>query len=110
VMLNDRTADGHDVSWIWDADIEMLRERLATVVFSGTRANDMALRFKYAGLLELGELPQWRVISDSGAALREFLALTPAGSRLYIVPTYTALLDVRAVLTASGHVKAYWKD
>jgi len=110
VMLNDRTADGHDVSWIWDADIEMLRERLSTVVFSGSRANDMALRFKYAGLLELGELPQWRVISDSGAALREFLALTPAGSRLYIVPTYTALLDVRAVLTASGHVKAYWKD
>lgn len=110
VMLNDNTADGHDVSWIWDADIEMLRERLAAVVFSGTRANDIALRFKYAGLLDPGVPPRWRVIADSRAALREILALTPSGNRLYIVPTYTALLDVRAVLTASGHVKAYWKD
>ena len=110
VMLNDNTADGHDVSWIWDADIEMLRERVAAVVFSGTRANDIALRFKYAGLLDAGDLPQWRVISDSRTALREMLVLTPVGSRLYIIPTYTALLDVRAVLTASGYVKAYWKD
>jgi UDP-N-acetylmuramyl tripeptide synthase len=50
--LNDNIADGRDVSWIWDVDFEMLRGGLGKVVCSGIRAEDMALRVKYA---ELGE-------------------------------------------------------
>ena len=62
-MLNDNTADGHDVSWIWDADVEVLDGKIATVCFSGGRAADMALRFKYAGLLEDRVLPGGKLSS-----------------------------------------------
>src|SRR5690349_23044299 len=50
LALNDRIADGRDVSWIWDADFEMLAGRVRTLTCSGTRAEEMALRFKYAGI------------------------------------------------------------
>ncbi|MDX6646736.1 MAG: hypothetical protein QOK40_2463, partial [Miltoncostaeaceae bacterium] len=50
VALNDRTADGHDVSWIWDVDFELLLPRIADLTLSGDRAHDLGLRFRYAGL------------------------------------------------------------
>jgi UDP-N-acetylmuramyl tripeptide synthase len=109
VMLNDNTADGHDVSWIWDADIELLGDRLESVCFSGRRAADMALRFKYAELLEGTRPPRWSVIFDTEAAFRQALDWTPSGGRLFVIPTYTAMLDVRGVLTRLGHVQAYWE-
>jgi UDP-N-acetylmuramyl tripeptide synthase len=49
-VLNDNVADGRDVSWIWDADFELLADRLRSVTCAGTRAAELALRFKYAGL------------------------------------------------------------
>jgi UDP-N-acetylmuramyl tripeptide synthase len=110
VMLNDDTADGHDVSWIWDADVEPLEGRLSAVCFSGRRAADMALRFKYAGLLGGETAPRWEVEFDTQAALRRSLDWTPAGGRLFIIPTYTAMLAVRDVLARLGHVKQYWED
>ena len=50
IALNDRIADGRDVSWIWDADFELLRGAVRRVICAGTRAPEMALRLKYAGL------------------------------------------------------------
>ena len=50
LALNDRIADGRDVSWIWDADFELLAGRVRRVTCSGTRAEEMALRLKYAGI------------------------------------------------------------
>ncbi len=110
VMLNDNTADGHDVSWIWDADIELLGGRLESVCFAGGRAADMALRFKYADLLDGKQPPKWSVIFDTESAFRQALAWTPAGARLFIIPTYTAMLDVRGLLTRAGHLRAYWEE
>ena len=49
-VLNDNTADGHDVSWIWDADFELLAGRVRLATCSGTRAPELALRLKYAGI------------------------------------------------------------
>ena len=49
LALNDRIADGRDVSWIWDADFELLADRVRRVICAGTRAPEMALRLKYAG-------------------------------------------------------------
>jgi lipid II isoglutaminyl synthase (glutamine-hydrolysing) len=109
VMLSDNTADGHDVSWIWDADIELLRGRVASVIFGGTRAPDMALRFKYGGVIAEGNDPTWEVAPTTEAGFRRALALTPQGSRLIVIPTYTALLDVRNTLTRLGHVRPYWE-
>jgi len=110
MMLNDRTADGLDVSWIWDADIEMLQGRVASAVFSGTRAEDMALRFKYAGVAAQDGAGIAAVLHDIPAALMEALKRTPADGPLFIVPTYTALLDVRSTLTRLGYVKPYWEE
>ncbi len=51
-VLNDAIADGRDVSWVWDADFEVLVGHLRRVTCSGTRAAEMALRLKYAGVPE----------------------------------------------------------
>jgi UDP-N-acetylmuramyl tripeptide synthase len=107
VMLNDNTADGHDVSWIWDADVELLRGHVSSVVFSGTRAPDMALRFKYAGVI--GNDVQSEVIDHTEEAFRRALDLTPQRQQLLIVPTYTALLDIRNTLTRLGYVHPFWE-
>lgn len=104
MALNDRAADGEDVSWIWDADFEQLAGATASLTASGGRAYDLALRLKYAG-----EEPQ-RVEPDIGAALTQALASTPAGETLYIIPTYTAMLAVRGELERRGYAPRYWEQ
>jgi lipid II isoglutaminyl synthase (glutamine-hydrolysing) len=100
-VLNDATADGHDVSWIWDADFETLADRVERVTCAGTRAAEMALRFKYAGVDEP------RIVVAAGA-LRGALDEALAGREgpLYALPTYTAMLELRELLVARGAAKA----
>jgi lipid II isoglutaminyl synthase (glutamine-hydrolysing) len=109
MLLNDRIADGRDVSWIWDADVELLAGRVQTVVFSGTRAEDMALRFKYAGAIARSAQGEWTIEHDVPEAFRKALDMTPDGQHLFILPTYTALLDIRRTLLKLGHVRPYWE-
>ena len=104
VLLNDRTADGQDVSWIWDVDWEPLDSRLSSLTLSGDRAWDLALRFRYGGF----DMDNVTVSPDPTKALDMALAATPAGNTLYALPTYTAMLDLRGVLTQRGHTAAYW--
>ena len=85
-ILNDRTADGHDVSWIWDADFELLAGRVRRVTCAGTRAAELALRFKYAGI----PTDRLHVVPGLAVALDQALASAANGS-LYALPTYTAL-------------------
>jgi len=103
-ILNDRAADGEDVSWIWDADFEQVTGKIASLTTSGLRAYDLALRFKYAGA------PPDTVESDIGAALTAALAHVPAGETLYIVPTYTAMLAVRGEISRRGFAPRYWEQ
>jgi lipid II isoglutaminyl synthase (glutamine-hydrolysing) len=102
-ILNDRTADGHDVSWIWDADFELLAPRVRRVTCAGTRAAELALRFKYAGV----DTSRLQVVAGLAPALDAALADTAAG-RLYALPTYTALLELREELAARGLVERFW--
>ncbi|HEU5440376.1 MAG TPA: MurT ligase domain-containing protein [Ktedonobacterales bacterium] len=104
LALNDRAADGEDVSWIWDAEVERAAGFAAQVTVSGTRAFDLALRLKYAGIAPA------RVESDPAAALEAALVATPPGETLYVVPTYTAMLAVRAELERRGHTPHYWEQ
>jgi UDP-N-acetylmuramyl tripeptide synthase len=106
VALNDRTADGHDVSWIWDVDYEPLLERLASLTVTGDRAEDMALRFLYAGL----DRDRIRVCNDPERALDEALAGLPEGAPLYVLPTYTAMLGLRGILVRRGAAREFWRD
>jgi UDP-N-acetylmuramyl tripeptide synthase len=105
LALNDNIADGRDVSWIWDVDFEMLRGRLGEVVCSGIRAADMALRVKYA---ELGE-DSIAVEPDLEAALDRGLETVGPGETIYLVPTYTAMLELRRRMVKRGLVAPYWE-
>jgi lipid II isoglutaminyl synthase (glutamine-hydrolysing) len=103
-VLNDRTADGKDVSWVWDADFEILASRVRHVTCAGTRAAELALRLKYAGV----PVDRLRVVPSLPAALDEALAAAPAG-RLFALPTYTALLELREELSHRGYVAQFWE-
>jgi lipid II isoglutaminyl synthase (glutamine-hydrolysing) len=101
-VLNDRTADGRDVSWVWDADWELLAPSVARMTCSGTRAAELALRMKYAGL----PTERIRVVDELAAGLDAALA---GEGPLYVIPTYTALLELRELLTRRGQAEAYWR-
>jgi UDP-N-acetylmuramyl tripeptide synthase len=102
-VLNDHVADGRDVSWIWDADFEVLASRVRRVTCAGKRAAELALRLKYAGVP--GE--SLHVVPDLADALDQALAAAPDG-RVYALPTYTALLELREELAERGHVGSFW--
>ncbi|HYM14435.1 MAG TPA: MurT ligase domain-containing protein [Dehalococcoidia bacterium] len=103
-FLNDGIADGRDVSWIWDTDYETLQPQTASVLAAGTRAEDLALRLKYAGYgSDIG------VEHDTAAALRRAVAATPEGGALYVLPTYTAMLEVRELLAKNSGAAHFWE-
>ncbi|MBI3971430.1 MAG: DUF1727 domain-containing protein [Chloroflexi bacterium] len=123
LALNDLDADGRDVSWIWDADFERLAGQVRSLTVSGRRAEDLAVRLKYAGVLDallpsplVGEGPGVRgspaahVEPDLARALDGALSQTAPGETLYVVLTYTAMLALRRVLTDRGHAAPYWED
>ena len=103
LALNDRIADGRDVSWIWDADFEVLADGVRRVICAGTRAPEMALRLKYAGW------PQdaIEVIESVESSLDKAVAAAPG--RLFALPTYTALLELRTLLADRGLAPDYWQ-
>jgi UDP-N-acetylmuramyl tripeptide synthase len=105
VALNDAIADGRDVSWIWDVDFEPLLERAGHIVASGDRAAELALRFTYGGF----PADRLEVLPDLEAALDRGLELVHPGGELGVLPTYTAMLRLRAIASARGLVQPYWK-
>jgi lipid II isoglutaminyl synthase (glutamine-hydrolysing) len=105
IALNDAIADGRDVSWIWDVDFEHLLERAERIVVSGDRAAELALRFLYGGF----ERERLEVVPELKVALDRALELVPAGSELVVLPTYTAMLALRAIAVERGLVRPYWE-
>jgi lipid II isoglutaminyl synthase (glutamine-hydrolysing) len=103
--LNDRIADGRDVSWVWDVDWELVAPRLRHVVTAGTRAADAALRLKYAGVAEA----TIEVVPDIARALDRVAELA-AGGTGYVLPTYTAMLELQRVAASRGLARPYWEE
>jgi lipid II isoglutaminyl synthase (glutamine-hydrolysing) len=103
IALNDKIADGRDVSWIWDADFELLSGQVRRVVCSGTRAPEMALRLKYAGWPQ-GSI---EVTPEIGGSLDQAVAEAPR--RLFALPTYTALLELRTLLANRDLAPEFWE-
>ena len=91
IAINDNYADGRDVSWLWDAEFEGVNETKKELVVSGTRAYDMALRLKYAGVNER----QIKIIPDLKKAV-DYIGNT-ADNDITILPTYTALLKLNKI-------------
>jgi lipid II isoglutaminyl synthase (glutamine-hydrolysing) len=117
-VLNDNVADGRDVSWIWDADFELLHGRVRHATCAGTRAPELAVRLKYAGI----DPSRIAVQPDLARALDQATANVPSaapagdaapagvadegvggGRPLYVLPTYTAMLSLRELLVSRGY-------
>jgi UDP-N-acetylmuramyl tripeptide synthase len=103
IALNDRIADGRDVSWIWDADFELLAGTARRVHCAGTRAAEIAVRLKYAGVE-----PERLIVEESIERSLD-AAVAAADGRLFALPTYTALLELRTLLAARGLAREYWR-
>jgi UDP-N-acetylmuramyl tripeptide synthase len=101
VSINDEHADGRDVSWLWDARIEELAETPHRYGASGVRAADMALRFKYAGVEAWSD-------AEFRRALDRAVDTAPDGGMVYIVPTYTAMLRLLALLRPGVRRSEAW--
>jgi UDP-N-acetylmuramyl tripeptide synthase len=106
IALNDAIADGQDVSWIWDVDFEPLLTHAGLVVATGGRAAELGLRLVYGGLAE----DRLEVVPSLEAALDRGLELTESRDELVVLPTYTAMLALRGILTRRGLVPAYWDE
>jgi lipid II isoglutaminyl synthase (glutamine-hydrolysing) len=152
-VLNNNIADGRDVSWIWDVDFEQVVGRTATLVAAGSRALDLALRLKYAGISQqeviivppaplratkrarvlnnhnkrasknskmgdavvtetIEQVPSTKRANRYGIAeaLDAAVQLTPAGETLFVVPTYTGLLEIHGELERRGLTPHYWEE
>ena len=150
-MLNDNIADGRDISWIWDVDFERIAQQTNSLTVTGTRALDLGLRLKYAGIdtrtINIVPLSPVRaagktisiqhqeaetaLASSNGSvdgarktrpttkpahtyglahALDSAIQDTPVGETLFVIPTYTGLLDVHRELERRGLTPHYWEE
>jgi UDP-N-acetylmuramyl tripeptide synthase len=98
--------DGEDFAWLWDVDIEGLVPQLASLVVSGTRAEEVALRFKYAG----APAGLARVLPGRQAALDAALTVTPPGESLHIFAGYTPMRELRGIMQRRGWVRPSWEE
>jgi UDP-N-acetylmuramyl tripeptide synthase len=98
--------DGEDFAWLWDIDLEEAAPRIASLVTSGTKADELAMRFKYAGLPE----ETIRAIPDRQAALDAALASIESGETLYVLAGYTPLQELRRVMVQRGWVPPFWEE
>lgn len=93
-ILNNKIADGRDVSWIWDTNWEILNGKVKSLFFSGGRAWDLALRFKYANF----RLSKKSISTDINYSIQSVIKKLSTNDTLIILPTYTALLEVQKSL------------
>ncbi len=100
--LNDNFADGTDVSWIWDVEFEVLDLPRSRFVASGIRADDAAVRLKYAGL----PAERLEVVHDPVQACRRAAELAPEGEEIAVLPTYTAMMEIRGAYAPHGDALA----
>lgn len=106
IIINDKIADGTDVSWLWDADIEQLsRSKIAWITVSGTRAYDMGLRLKYADIARVST----EIEPNLNKAIDISLTKLKDGETLFILPTYTSMLEVRKLIGGLVKIKDFWK-
>lgn len=107
-IINDKLADGTDISWLWDVDFEKLQKiQEITGMFytSGIRSEDMAVRLKYSGIYS----DKIKIIKNYEELISTGLSSTEEGHSFYILPTYTSMLEIRSVLKKKYGLKEFWK-
>lgn len=107
-IINDNAADGRDISWLWDVDFEKLQKinhKSPEFYISGTRAEDMAVRLKYAGI----DIDKINIIKDYNELVSKGLSKTEPGKSFYISPNYTAMLELRKLLKKRYKLHNFWE-
>lgn len=108
MILNDNFADGTDISWIWDSNFEKLHsfsDRFSRIYLSGTRAEELLVRFKYAGFE-----PDLITVQKNYRILIEDIVLSNTEETpVFVLPTYSAMFDFRGVLAQKYNLKEFWK-
>lgn len=107
IALNDKIADGRDVSWVWDADFELLTDHVNRITCSGTRAEEIALRLALAGVDRDRIEVDRRIERSFDAAV---VSARKAAMPIYALPTYTALLELRTAIARRGDAADYWSE
>lgn len=114
LALNDRVADGHDVSWIWDVDYEPAFAQAERIVFTGDRAFEMALRYRYgshdSSSPSAGKPTKTIVLPELSQALSWARDNTAPDGLIVALPTYTATLELRAELSRLGVAQPFWEQ
>ncbi len=108
LLLSDKLADGTDISWIWDVEFEILtfmQDRIRAFHVSGVRAEDMAVRLKYAGINQ----HNIKIEHDSNKLIDNIINDAGEHETIYVLPTYTAMLEIRKVLKHRFKLKDFWK-
>lgn len=103
IIINDNYADGRDVSWLWDSAVEKLSSHRSKIIVSGARAYDMGLRLKYAGVKDFVIEP------DTNKSLARLVNDTKIKEKVFVLPTYTAMLDIRSKLVKKASNKEFWQ-
>ncbi len=102
-MLNDNYADGRDVSWIWDVEFEKISSlKIEDVFVSGLRMYDMAVRLKIAGL----NVDRF-ILEEDYAELTNKIKGS-VSKKIYILATYTAMINYRKYLYSKGYINKLW--
>jgi UDP-N-acetylmuramyl tripeptide synthase len=109
IALNDGIADGRDVSWIWDADIEPLVAKAPDVIVSGTRASELAIRLVHAGA-HPDALYISTDVEDAMFTTIDRAQKWTEHHHAYALLTYTAMLELRAVIDRKGWTAPYWEQ
>lgn len=102
-LLNDNYADGRDISWIWDVNFEKMTSlEIQQVLIGGIRNYDMAIRLKVAGF----NTEAFKISEDFDSLLGN-IKNCPSDF-VYILATYTAMIDFRKYLHGKGYIKKLW--
>lgn len=113
IALNDLIADGQDVSWIWDVDFENFKKykKLQKIIVSGIRAEDMTLRLKYSNFKsQIANKFQSNIKLEKNLKKAISNLINQSNKNLFILPTYTAMLEIRKILNKMKLVHSTWKD
>lgn len=108
LILNDRFADGTDISWIWDANFEKLTsfsDKFEHIFLSGTRADELMLRLKYTGM----DTDKLHLETDYRKLIDEIFLMNKKNHPVFILPTYTAMFEFRGLIARKFKLKEFWK-
>jgi UDP-N-acetylmuramyl tripeptide synthase len=104
IAASNTLVDGEDFGWLWDVDFETMAPKVERAVVSGTRADELANRLKYAGV----PADRLTLVEDRPAALDAALADLPADRRLVVLTGYTPLIELRNEMMRRGWTGRYW--